>query len=55
MEIQVAVFRVVTPCSDVVGKQRFGVLCWSHLQGETMDPCSDVVEYQILPRHRMAS
>jgi hypothetical protein len=31
---QVEVFWVVTPCSVVVGYQRFGVPCCLHLQGE---------------------
>jgi hypothetical protein len=26
-------FRVVTPCNDVVGYQRFGEPCYIHLQG----------------------
>jgi hypothetical protein len=33
-KIQVVVFGVVTPCSDVVGYQRFGGPCCVHLQGE---------------------
>jgi hypothetical protein len=33
MKIQVAVFWVMTPCSDVVGYQRFGEPCCLHLQG----------------------
>jgi hypothetical protein len=50
----------MTPCSDVVGYQRFGGLCYCHLQGgaigafikiqvvvfRVMIPCSDVVGYQ---------
>jgi len=34
IEVHVAVFWVVTPCSDVVGYQRFGRPCCIHLQGE---------------------
>jgi len=50
----------MTLCSDVVGYQRFGGLCYLHLQGElseawieihvavfwVMTPCGDVVGYQ---------
>jgi hypothetical protein len=31
MKIQVEVFRIVTPCSDVVGYRRFGRCCCLHL------------------------
>jgi hypothetical protein len=34
MKIQVAVFWVVTPCSNVLGYQHFGVPCSFNLQGE---------------------
>jgi hypothetical protein len=34
VNIQVEVFRVVKPCSVVVGYQRFGGPCCLHLQGE---------------------
>jgi hypothetical protein len=34
MKIQVVVFCIVTPCSDVVGYQRFGRPCCPYLQGE---------------------
>jgi len=34
MNIQVNIFWVITPCSFVVGYQRFGGLCCLHLQGE---------------------
>jgi len=34
MKIQIEVFWVVTPCSDVVRCQRFGGPCCLHLQGE---------------------
>jgi len=30
-KIQVVVFWVMTPCSDVVGYQRFGAPCWLRL------------------------
>jgi hypothetical protein len=43
MKIQVEVFWVVTPCSDVVEYQRFGEPCYLHLQGE-------VVSYHITTR-----
>jgi len=33
LKIQI-VFWVVTPCSDVVGYQRYGGPCCLHLQGE---------------------
>jgi len=33
---QVAVFWVVTPCSHVLGYQRFGGPCCLHLQGEVV-------------------
>jgi len=33
MKFQVTVFWVVTPCSDVVGYQRFGRPCYLLLQG----------------------
>jgi hypothetical protein len=59
IEIQVAVFWVMTPCSDVVGYRRFGGPYCLHLQGEfsgawveiqvkflcVMTLCSDVVGY----------
>jgi hypothetical protein len=32
VKIQVVVFWVVTPCSDMVGYQCFGGLCYLHLQ-----------------------
>jgi hypothetical protein len=34
VKIQVEFLWVVTPCSDVVGHQRFGGSCCIHLQGE---------------------
>jgi hypothetical protein len=34
VKIQVEVFWVVTPCSVVVGRQRFETPCRLHLQGE---------------------
>jgi len=34
MKIQVDFVWVVTPCSVVVGSQRFGEQCYFHLQGE---------------------
>jgi hypothetical protein len=34
MKIQIVVFRLMTPCSDVVEYQRFGGSCCLHLQGE---------------------
>jgi len=34
MKIQVIVFWVMTPCSDVVGCQHFRRTCWLHLQSE---------------------
>jgi hypothetical protein len=34
--VEVEVFWVVTPCSVMVGHQRFGGLCWLHLYGEMM-------------------
>jgi hypothetical protein len=37
MMIQVVVFWVMTPCSDVVGYQRFGGPCCLHLQGEVSE------------------
>jgi hypothetical protein len=54
------VFWVMTPCNDVVGRQRFGGPCCFHLQGEVseawietqvmlfwvMTSCNDVVGYQ---------
>jgi hypothetical protein len=47
--LQVEVFWVVTPCSVVVGCQRFGGLCCFHLQVEVfwfVKPCIVVVGYQ---------
>jgi hypothetical protein len=38
VHITVEDFRVVTPCSDVVGYQRFGAPCFLHLQGECWYP-----------------
>jgi len=59
MKIQVAVFWVMTPCSDVVGYRRFGGPCCLRLQGEldgawteiqvvfwVMTPCRDVVGHR---------
>jgi hypothetical protein len=37
VKIQVEVLWVVTPCSDVVGYQRFEGPCCLHLQGEDGD------------------
>jgi hypothetical protein len=37
MNIQVVVFWVVTPCSDVIGYQRFGGPCCLHRQGEVVN------------------
>jgi len=34
MKIQVVVFWVMTPCSDVVGYESFGGPCSFHLQSE---------------------
>jgi hypothetical protein len=34
VNIQIKVFWIVTPCSDVVGYQRFGGSCCLHVQGE---------------------
>jgi len=34
VKIQVEVIWVVTPCSDMVGYERFGGPCCLHLQGE---------------------
>jgi hypothetical protein len=34
MKIQVAVFSVVTSCSDVIGERRFGEPCCPYLRGE---------------------
>jgi len=36
MQIQVAVFWVVTPCNDVAGYQRFEGPCCLHLKGEVL-------------------
>jgi hypothetical protein len=58
--LQVVVFWVMTPCSDVVGYHRFGGPCCLHLQGEVsgawieiqvvvfwvMTLCSNVLGYQ---------
>jgi len=44
---QVAVFSVVTPCTDVVGYRRFGGPCCLHLQGESGN--------STLPHHYTAS
>jgi hypothetical protein len=44
-KIQVVIFRVLTPCSDVVGYERFGRLCFLHLQGEVK-----LVSYQVTTR-----
>jgi hypothetical protein len=37
MKIQVTVFWVTTPCSVVVGYQRFGGPCCLHLQGDVIE------------------
>jgi hypothetical protein len=42
--IQVVIFWVMIPCSDVVGHQCFRHPCCLHMQ--VMLLCSDVVEYQ---------
>jgi hypothetical protein len=50
---QFEVFRLVTPCSVVVGYQRFRDPCCLHLQVEVfwvVTPCNVVVGYQILKR-----
>jgi len=44
MKIQVMIFCFVTPCSEVAGYQRFGTLCFLHLQVETL------VSYHIITR-----
>jgi hypothetical protein len=44
MKFQVAIFWVVTLCSDVVGYQCFGGPCCLHLQVVTL--CNDVLGYQ---------
>jgi len=57
--IQIDVFWVGKPCSDVVGYQRFGVLCCLYLQGElhftlkmeTARPFETLVSYHITARH----
>jgi len=36
MKIKIAVFWVLTPCSDVVGYQHFGGPCCSHLQSKVV-------------------
>jgi len=52
VKIQVEVFWVVTPCSVVVGYQRFGEPCCLHLHGEVfkglwvVTSCSVVVGYR---------
>jgi hypothetical protein len=49
MKIQVAVFCVVTTCSDVVGYQRFGRPRCMHLQGEENGGRSDLRPAGIIP------
>jgi len=47
MMIQVAVFCVVIPCTDIAGYQRFGEPCCLHSQGENLKMevgrCSEAV------------
>jgi len=43
MKVHVMVFWVVTPCSDVVGFQRFGGPCCLHPQGEVNDTVKRVI------------
>jgi hypothetical protein len=65
IEIQVAVFWVMTLCGDVAGYRRFGGPYCLYLQGEVsgawieiqvavswvMTPCSDVVRYNVSEAH----
>jgi len=39
---------VVTPCNDVVGYQRFGGPCCLHLQCETANVATSLVNYKTL-------
>jgi hypothetical protein len=54
--LQVMIFWVVTPCSDVVGCQRFGGPCCLHLQGEgrmnAARPSDNLVSYHITTQCR---
>jgi hypothetical protein len=52
VRIQVEIFRVVMPCSVVVGYQRFRGSCCLHLQGEVTAWSSEtLVSYHSTSRH----